>query len=276
MSDSKAKFNDTKRVFLKKGTCSRTLFYILNREFDNSLEAEEIAADPLHGGIMQQGYQCGFLWGAAMGVGAETFRRNDDLGQAIGIAILAAKQLVESFVNRTKSVECYDLTEANFSSKLGLAKFLVTGKFLSCFKLADKWVPEAIKAATEGLAQDQTDLLQHSVSCASEVVKKMGATDQEMLIVAGFAGGIGLSGNACGALSAAIWVNTLAWDKEHPGKSNYPNSKATNTLEAFLVETDYEFRCDNICGRSFQTIDEHTEYIKNGGCAKLIDVLAQS
>jgi len=51
----------TKRVFLKQGTCSRTFFYILNREFGYSLENEERAIDPMAGGILQQGYQCGML-----------------------------------------------------------------------------------------------------------------------------------------------------------------------------------------------------------------------
>jgi hypothetical protein len=42
----------------------------------------------------------------------------------------------------------------------------------------------------------------------------MGASDEEMVLVAGFAGGMGLSDNACGALGAAIWMNTLAWNRE--------------------------------------------------------------
>lgn len=41
------------------GTCSRTFFYIINREFGFPHENEERAADPLAGGIVQQGYQCG-------------------------------------------------------------------------------------------------------------------------------------------------------------------------------------------------------------------------
>ena len=64
-----------KRTFIKKGTCSRTFFYILDREFGHPREDEEKAIDPLAGGILQQGYQCGMLWGASMAVGAEAYRR---------------------------------------------------------------------------------------------------------------------------------------------------------------------------------------------------------
>jgi len=56
---------DTKRLFLKKDTCSRTLFFILDREFGHPQDDEERAAELLAGGIAQQGYQCGLLWGAA-------------------------------------------------------------------------------------------------------------------------------------------------------------------------------------------------------------------
>jgi len=103
----------------------------------------------------------------------------------------------------------------------------------------------------------------------------MGAREEHMLMVAGFAGGLGLSGNACGALSAAIWLNTLQWDKTHTKKSNYPNPMADKTLNAFFSETDYEFKCSDICGANFNSIEEHSEFIKNGGCEKLINVLAQ-
>lgn len=276
MNDSKPILKGTKRVFLKKGTCSTTLFHILNREFGYPLETEERAADPLAGGIMQQGYQCGMLWGSSLAVGAESFRRSNDRGQAISMAITATQHLMESFSNRAKSVDCSDITNADFKSKLSMAKYMLSGKFISCFKLADKWAPEAVQSATQGLSHEQTDLPQLPISCASEVAKKMGASDEEMVMVAGFAGGLGLSGNACGALGAAIWMNTLAWCRKQTGKSAMSNPNAEKTLEAFFGATDYEFLCHKISGQRFKTIDDHTEFIKNGGCDKLINVLARS
>ncbi len=276
MNDSKAIQQDTKKVFWKLGACSSTFFYILNREFGFPSETEVRAADPLAGGIMRQGYQCGMLWGSALAVGAESFRRYNDRGQAIATAIMATQHLMESFTNRTKSADCLDITDCDFSSKFNLVKFLFSGRFLSCFKLADKWAPEAIQSATEGLSHEQTDLPQLPISCASEVAKKMGASDEQALMVAGFAGGLGLSGNACGALSAAIWMNTLAWCRKQKRKSAYPNPNAKNTLNAFYGATDYEILCYKISGLCFKTIADHTEFMKNGGCDKLINVLARS
>ena len=274
MKASKANSQDTKWVFLKKGTCSRTLYYMLNREFGHPRETEERAADPLAGGIMQQGYQCGLLTGSVLAVGAESHRRCGDCGKAISLAITATQRISESFSKRAKSVDCLDITEANFSNKLSTAKYFISGKFISCYKLADKWAPEAIKVAGDALSQVQDDLPTEAVSCASELVKKMGGSAEEITTVAGFAGGIGLSGNACGALSATIWKSSLAWCVSNDEKNGYPNPGATNALEAFFAETDYEFLCHKISGRHFKTLDEHTEFIKNGGCKKLIDALA--
>ncbi|MFA7418163.1 MAG: C-GCAxxG-C-C family (seleno)protein [Melioribacteraceae bacterium] len=272
----KAKKSDTKKVFLKKGTCSRTLFYILNREFGNLKEEEEQASDPLAGGIAQEGYQCGMLWGAALAVGAESFRRYENHGEAIAHAISATQYILESFINRAKSANCGVITNCDFNGKFGLAKFLITGKPLICFNLADKWAPEAIQSANAGLSQQPTDSPELPVSCASEVVKKMGGSNEEMVMVAGFAGGFGLSGNACGALSAAIWMNTLARVRQQNYKHSLSDPGLNKIMTTFFEETSYKMECWKICGQHFKTINDHTEFIKNGGCQKLINVLAKS
>jgi uncharacterized membrane protein (UPF0136 family) len=273
-----AKKNDAKKVFLKKGTCSQTFCYLLNREFGSLKENEERATNPLAGGIMQKGCQCGMLWGATLAVGAESYRRHKNRDQAIAIAITATQHLVESFSKRTKTVNCREITGCDWTSIVSIAKYLLTGKLFTCFNLAAKWAPEAIQAAAEGLSREKTDLPQMPINCASEVAKKMGASDEEMVMVAGFAGGLGLSGNGCGALSAALWMNTLAWCKKHPGKSppyfNNPNTK--NILKAFYGATDSEILCHKITGECFKTLGDHTKFIKNGGCDKLIHLLARS
>ncbi len=275
MADTKTIQKDARKALRKLGTCSHSLFYILNREFGYPMETEGRAIDPLAGGIMRQGYQCGMLWGSALAAGAESYRRSNDSSQAIGRAIKTTQILMESFSNRARSVDCADITGCDFNSKFSMAKYFITGRFLACFRLIGKWAPEAIQSASEGLSQGQSNILQPPISCASEVARRMGAGDQETVMVAGFAGGLGLSGNACGALSAAIWINSLAWCKQQSGKSGYYNPNIEGILEAFYKATDYEILCHKISGRKFNTIDEHTDFIKTGGCEKVINALAQ-
>ena len=147
---------------------------------------------------------------------------------------------------------------------------------MNCFILAGKWAPEALQAANEGLEPDQAVLPEQTLSCASEVVRKMGGTEEEVILVAGFAGGLGLSGSGCGALAATVWKNALIHNKKDTGKPANYDPSTDLTLKAFYEETDYEIQCDKICGRSFETLDEHTEFLKNGGCKKLIEVLADT
>jgi hypothetical protein len=273
---------DTKEVFMKCGACSQTFCYLLNREYGHLKENEERAAFPLAGGFML-GHQCGMLWGASLAAGAESFRRNSDRGQAIASTITATQHLITSFTERTKSVNCRDVSPADFSKKIGMAKLMglviLHGglKNTPCFNLAEDWAPEAVQSANTGLSYKHTDLFKPTVCCASEVIRKMGGNDEEMVMVSGFAGGLGLKGHACGALAAAIWMNTLTWCKNHPGETP-PLFKPdkSDLLKAFYSATNSEILCQKISGQSFKTIDEHTAFIQKGGCDKLIHTLAIS
>lgn len=272
-----------KKTFRECGTCSQTFGHILNREFGQQKEEEERALDLLAGGVLNTGHQCGMLWGATLAVGAESFRRHKDHDQAIALAVTATQHIIDSFINITNTVNCREITSYNLNSVFGLVKFMLKTMLKGidnspCFNLAERWAPEAVQSAKQGLTDDHIQLTQRPVSCASLVTKKMGATNEEAVMVAGFAGGMGLSGEGCGAVSAALWMNALIWCKEHQGKSPpyLNNPEAKKLLNKFYAVTDSEMRCEKICDQRFETIDDHTEYINNGGCAKVIEVLTQS
>ena len=272
---------DTKKVFAKCGACSNTFFCLLNQEFGHPARTEELASDPLAGGLMSTQHQCGMLWGSALAAGAESFRRFTDTDQAINRAVSSTKYIVDSFLKRAKSVDCRDIIGFDFSDKFNVAKLMMSGlpggfKNIICMNLAEKWAPEAMQAAKEGLAIQQNDAPRKPLSCASEVAKKMGAGNEEIVAVSGLAGGIGLSGHGCGALGAAIWISSLKYCKKHPGKSGYSNPESKEILQAYREETGSEFLCHKIAGQHFDTMSDHTEYIKNGGCDKLMNILARS
>ena len=276
ITDIKNGPKDGKKVFRKLGTCSRTFFYILNREFGHQKELEERASDVLAGGIMQKGHQCGMLWGASLAVGAEAYRMCENQNQAIAVAVNATMKLMTSFSERENTINCREITHCDFTSKLSMAKYFFSGKFLHCFNLADKWAPEAVKSAIEGLSDIEVTSTNECMSCATEVAKKMGASNEEMIMVAGFAGGLGLSGAACGALSATIWMKSLMWCREEEKKSPMKNPYSKKTLDTFYQETDSKILCSDITGNLFKNINEHTKFIKYGGCNKLIEILAKS
>jgi len=131
---------------------------------------------------------------------------------------------------------------------------------------------EEIEAAVSGPAPNGPA---GPVSCAAVVAKKMGQSDRHAAMAAGFAGGIGLSGGACGALGAAIWI--IEMTRGEAGESyDAVNARAGETIESFLIESDYEFECSAIVGRKFESAEDHACHLQTGGCSKLIDVLAGS
>ncbi len=275
-----ATITDGKKVFRKQGTCSRTFFYLFDRHFEEMKTIEERASDSLAGGIMQRGYQCGMLWGSALAIGAEAYRRCDDLDQAMRVAVRATQNVMASFSEREKTINCRDITHCDFSNKWSFAKYFFSGRFLHCFKMAQEWAPDAIEAALEGLESKESvtekDVVpsQSSMNCASLVAQKMGASEEEMVMVAGFAGGLGLSGGGCGALSAAIWMRSLDWCRENEEKSSFKNPAAVKTLEAFDQSANGTILCSELTVESFETFDEHAEFVRQGGCDSLIEALA--
>ena len=274
---------NAKEVFSKCGACSHTFAHILNREFDHPKELEELALNPLAGGIMNQGHQCGMIWGAALAVGAEAYRRHKNKDLAIAVAVTATQHVVESFEKRSKTVNCKEILGYSISNAMGIARLMLNTMIkgmdnTKCFNLAEDWAPEAIESGVEGLDIKHINLTCFPTSCAAKVVKGMGGTEEEMLMTAGFAGGLGLSGNACGALSAAIWMKTLNWCRENPGKlPPYINNKVTKkVLKQFKLETDGKMLCKEITARKFENINEHSEYMNDGGCKGLINILSKS
>jgi len=102
----------------------------------------------------------------------------------------------------------------------------------------------------------------------------MGVSDMHKVMAAGFAGGIGLSGGACGALGAAICIIGMNSIKEGAGKLDFMNPKAQDAIGRFIKCTDFEFECSKIVGRRFEDVDDHAAYLRDGGCSKIIEALA--
>ena len=88
------------------------------------------------------------------------------------------------------------------------------------------------------------------------------------------AGGIGLSGGACGALGAAIWLIGLKSSEAGDGKISFNDPAASAVIEKFLESSDHEFECAKIVGRKFEDAADHAAYVGAGGCAKIIEALA--
>jgi hypothetical protein len=255
---------------------------VVDRSFDHPMKLEERATMPLAGGIMQNGYQCGMLWGAALAAGAQSYRLFGPGPQAEAGAMIAAQRLVDSFRSRNKHIDCFEITEVQWkpSSRRRLfaqiLKFFLKGGPIRCFRMAARYARAAFGEIQATFAEGQITAPSPPVSCAAMLAQKMGASDMHVVMAAGLAGGIGLSGGACGALGAAVWIASMEAGKEEIKNISFAPPRAQEAVDRFLESTDFEFECCEIVGRSFESIDDHAAFLRDGGCAELIEALAAS
>ena len=254
---------------------------VVDSSFDNPLIPEERASAPLMGGIMSHGFQCGMLWGAALAAGARAYQLYGPGAQAETGALLAAQRLVDTFRARTNYINCIDITDLDMHGKieaLPILKFFLKGGPIGCFRMSAGYGPEAFSDVNIVLSEEQFDVPAPPVSCTAVLAQKMGVSEMHMTMAAGLAGGIGLSGSACGALGAAIWIIGLKCLEEGVEKDLWSSevfqTRAGETIDRFLQSSDYEFECSEVVGRKFESIDDHANYLQAGGCAEKLAAIA--
>ncbi|MBF0395293.1 MAG: C-GCAxxG-C-C family protein [Desulfobacterales bacterium] len=227
---------------------------------------------PLSGGIMQYGYQCGMIWGAALAAGAEAYRLFGVDSQAETRSILAAKRLVDAFRACSGEINCLEITDIDKSSSIMkmIFVFLIKGKTIGCMRMSAKYAQAAFN-------EINIESPIPPVGCTTMLARKIGLSEMHTVMVAGLAGGIGLCGGACGALGAAIWIlgmNSII--RKSANKIDYKDPKALDIIDRFLKCTDYKFECSDIVGRKFKNISEHARYLSDGGCTEIIKMLADT
>ena len=246
---------------------------VVDSSFDHPLELEEKAVMPHAGGILNQGYQCGMLWGAALAAGAQAYRLYGPGTQAETEAIMASQRCVESFHAKNGNINCLEITEINLNNKLGILKLFLKGGPVKCTRMICGYAPIAFNAINTASGEKQNGIPSTPVSCAAVLAQKVSLPDIHAVMVAGFAGGIGLSGGGCGALGAAIWVLGMNGRKEGLGNKAI-NSQISDLIDKFIKTADYELECSEIVGRKFESIEDHSAYLRDGRCSKIIDMLA--
>ncbi len=255
--------------------CSGTLMGVLDRAFGHPMKAEETASNPLAGGIVQAGYQCGQLWGASLAAGAQAFRTFGPGPQAEAAAVTTSRRLVETFEEMNGDTNCLELTDTDMQNLGGVFKYFVKAGPIRCGRMAVKFAPVAFQTIEESMAEEPVEATSHCASCAAAVARRLGASEQHVVMAAGLAGGIGLSGGGCGALGAAIWITGMNHPEEKTGLSA-DGTTIGEVIEAFVEASDHEYECAEIAGRRFEDAADHGRYMEAGGCARILDALVQA
>jgi hypothetical protein len=249
---------------------------VVNASFDQPLALEEHATLPLAGGIEQMGFQCGQLWGAALAAGAQAFHTYGPGPQAETAALICAQRLAESFRGSYRSINCLDVVDLDWKNAQAaqIVRFLLRGGPIRCFSMTAGYARAAINEISTAFADNQPAAPAPPVSCTALLTQKIGASDLHTVMAAGLAGGIGLSGGACGALGTAIWILEMSRAKQKTGKVEFNSPEATEAIDRFLQSSAGEFECSKIVGRKFGNVADHACYLRDGGCSKVIEALA--
>ena len=249
---------------------------VVDGSFDHPLALEEHATLPLAGGIEQMGFQCGQLWGAALAAGAQAYQLFGSGPQAEMATVIAAQRLAESFRTSYKSINCLDVIDLDWKNPKAAQtlRFLLRGGPIRCFSSTAGFARAAFSEINATFAGPPLETPDPPVSCAAVLARTMAASDLHTVMAAGLAGGIGLSGDACGALGAAIWLIEMNRVKEGTGDVEFNSPEATEAIDRFVQSTEGEFECAKIAGRKFATVNDHAAYLRAGGCARIIEALA--
>ncbi|MBN1191031.1 MAG: C_GCAxxG_C_C family protein [Dehalococcoidales bacterium] len=247
---------------------------VLDHAYDHPLEAEEHTSGPLAGGLML-GYQCGMLWGSALAAGAQAYRLLGSGTQAQFGAVTAAQKIVESFRRRTgDKTDCFEIAGiSSFKEKRQILKYFTSGGMVNCLGMAAGYPPEAFDAINSSLCGLSAEVPFPPLSCSAVLAQKTGMSEMHTIMAAGFAGGIGLSGGACGALGTAIWAIGIKGLRKGESRK-ITSSKINDIIERFSNGAGSRYRCREITGREFKDIKDHADYLRSGGCSTIIDLLA--
>jgi hypothetical protein len=248
---------------------------VLNKAFSHPLEVEEKAAMPLAGGIMQHGYQCGITWGAALAAGAQAYHLFGPGTLSESMTIISAQNLVKTFRNRNDETDCLELTGTEWQKPIDMFKYFVKGGPVRCLSMASTFAPLAFRAINSSLSENHINAPSPPVSCTAMLAEKMGASELHQVMAAGLAGGIGLSGGACGALGAAIWIIEMNCIKQGSKLLDFNNPESIAAVDKFVECTGKEFKCATITGQRFRNVEDQIGYLNEGGCLDIIDTLAQ-
>jgi hypothetical protein len=269
--------------------CSEALFTLLNRGADIEMETEEQAAHALCGGVLSQGYVCGQLLGAALATAVRAQKRFRDPETAGAATLSVTCRLADEFHSVAGAIDCREIIEGSLTTTGGKIKYLASGKPRLCAKNAVKWAPHADQLIDKLLREfDPKMLTEEPANCAMKTMCALGF-EKDAALAGGFAGGVGLTGNVCGAVVAAIFALGVRFYRGRSGRrdsavkallqeagiGDTSSKSATRLLDAFNGKHE-TLLCSKLIGRKFNSIDDHSNFVAEGGCCDLINSVSES
>ncbi|MDP6346526.1 MAG: C-GCAxxG-C-C family protein [Alphaproteobacteria bacterium] len=286
--------DQAKAWWLRCVSCSEASTTLINRTAGAEAPLLEQAAHLFSGGFMHQGQACGHLWGAALAAGIRAAETSRDEHIRSAATLHAAIRLAERFSDDGWAFSCRENIGADLTSLNGRLRYLRSDKPRACGRKALAWASDADAAIDAALAEFDPDAVDKPcANCAVECLRGIAAPAEvpadDRCVVAGLAGGLGLTGNVCAAISVGVFALSL---RHYADRGNRPRD---GMLRAAIQELDLidlglrrrprrllgdfaarfgGLRCVDIVGRRFDGIDDHTRHVADGGCQEVIGFVA--
>lgn len=279
--------------WLRCVACSEASMTTQMRGFGIKEPAYEQAIHAFSGGFMHLGHACGLLTGAALAAGFLSRARFDDDEIMFAATLYATMQLSKALPELAGSVNCREITKELLSKLSGRLRYVLRGKGRMCGRLHLRWAPQAQELIDTALTEfSESGPVRGCANCAVQTMRKMvssvGMREEDSILVAGLAGGVGLLGNVCGALAAGVFAMSSARclckdagkrDSRIRGSfqelvgSSYRGSP--NQLRLAFVDRFGSELCIQILNRQFQDIVDHSTFVEQGGCQEVIEFVAK-
>lgn len=281
-----------KHWWLQCVACSEASMTTQMRGFGIAEPAYEQAIHPFSGGFMHLGHACGLLTGAVMTAGfIARSRFNDDEARS-GAALHVAIQLAKAHEQLAGSVNCREITGTSLTSLSGRLRYVRQGKARDCGRLHLKWAPQAQQVIDNVMAEfsERGQQVGSCANCSVQTMRELSAPlrikEEDAVLVAGFAGGVGLHGNVCGALAAGVFAMSVASRLSHKQRKRDSRIRgsfeelagttyrgASSMLRLELVRQLGSDQCVDIVGRKFTDAADHYAFVAQGGCVNVRKII---
>lgn len=280
-----------KRTMFRHFSCAESALILFDRAAGIDQDEAEQAIDLLNGGVLLElDGGCGLLWGSAMAAGIRASKRFEKEEDACAAAFAASIELLREYVASGGATDCnriLNMDRWNFLSYLAKEKMNV------CVGIAEKWFPRFNEIIEKSFEKYKPAKGQKWVNCAVDVFKSVASEigldlSGETPWVAGFAGGLGLQGSTCAAVSSAVFAVNL---RHFRSRNKSPHSALRSMMQGMGVGAGWmkpskrllsAFRekyhtksCCTLIGKTFQGLDEYTDHVASGKCANIISGVSQ-
>jgi C_GCAxxG_C_C family probable redox protein len=272
-------------------SCSEASMTAQLREFGLEDVVYEQASHAFYGGFMYLGHACGILTGAVLAAGLAAKTRFDGEERQAAAALFAAIQLAEAYGELTGSVNCREITGVDLAGVNGRLRYIREGTGQVCGRFYMNWSDQAHELLEQAFADFEAhDPPPACANCAVMTLKKVAAAvgmkEEDAVLAAGLAGGVGLRGNVCGALAAGVYALSVAHYRERKERDSQMRAifqgmtgssfrgPAMQLKQAFNGRFGSEL-CRQIVQRPFPDIEAYSAFIEQGGCRDVVAFVAE-